>query len=194
MHPNDPSFPKAKVVRSNRQRPPSRMGADTRISDRWTDISWRIVRQTGRFLPYFPGSGKEGCATLAAMRRRATVRGRSARIAIQAAFVIASAFAVLACSDNEYPMGGSACRFDPRYCGGGLGASCRGDVECFGGGFCCRDKHCGGGMCTLSCNADVQCPPDMGCEHNVCMFVCRSDLDCAIGQRCEHGHTVCEWP
>jgi hypothetical protein len=105
-----------------------------------------------------------------------------------------SVLMTLGCDDDDdYPYG-AGCRFDPSYCGGGVGGSCRADLDCFPPGFCCTEKHCGGGTCTLNCNADSQCPPDMACEHNICLFSCRSDYDCAVGQRCEHGRTVCEWP
>lgn len=102
-------------------------------------------------------------------------------------------FAALGCDDDENPYWNNECRFDPSYCRGGLGGSCRGNVDCFEGS-CCTAKHCGGGMCTFSCNTDNQCPIDMACEHNVCLFMCRDDFDCAVGQRCEHAHSVCEWP
>ena len=41
--------------------------------------------------------------------------------------------------------------------------------------------NCGGGMCTLRCDRDLDCPEDMLCEHETCFFGCASDEDCADG-------------
>jgi len=108
---------------------------------------------------------------------------------------LVQAVAVLGgCGDDDYPYS-SGCRFDPDLCAGGPGAECRADVDCEVGYECCTERsNCGGGMCTLSCRVDLDCPPDMACQHDKCFFLCRSDLDCAVGQSCEHDHTVCEWP
>ncbi|GAB5543988.1 MAG: hypothetical protein RLO52_40160 [Sandaracinaceae bacterium] len=89
---------------------------------------------------------------------------------------------------------GDGCRFDPAACGGDVGASCVGDGDCADGFCCTEDANCGGGMCTLPCEEDLDCPSFMACEHRVCFFRCEVDEDCAVGQSCEHGQTVCEWP
>lgn len=123
---------------------------------------------------------------------RRPFRLRIARLSMQVWLVVSALCAASCSDDDDYPYGGSVCRFDPAACAGGLGGVCRADVDCFGG-VCCKSGDCGGGMCTLTCNQDFDCPPDMACEHGTCFFACRSDLDCARGQRCEHGHTVCEW-
>ena len=103
------------------------------------------------------------------------------------------AAATPACGDDDYPYYYEDCRYDPGLCAGGLGALCGANVDC-AVGTCCREpKECGGGMCTLTCRNDAQCPIDMACEHGKCFFSCNSDLDCARGQHCAHGHTVCEW-
>lgn len=127
------------------------------------------------------------------MRPSSCVRLRLTRALVNALLISASVLAASGCDDDDDGYPGSPCRFDPAYCGGDLGGACRADADCFGG-YCCREKHCGAGTCTVGCNSDVQCPPDMACEHNVCLFACRADFDCARGQHCAHGHTVCEWP
>ena len=53
--------------------------------------------------------------------------------------------------------------------------------------------NCGGGMCTIACHGDEDCPEEMSCEHDVCFFLCDGDEDCAEGMSCEHDHTICEW-
>lgn len=110
-------------------------------------------------------------------------------IALSALF----AAALPACDDDDYPYSFGDCRYYPGRCVGGLGALCSANSDC-AVGFCCREpKQCGGGMCTLACRNDLNCPIDMACEHEKCFFVCNSDLDCAIDQHCGHGHTICEW-
>jgi hypothetical protein len=98
--------------------------------------------------------------------------------------------AVVSCGGDDP----ADCRFDPRNCDGDfIGAYCRFHDECETG-YCCNDSHCGGGMCTVPCHGDGDCPVDMGCEHDKCFFRCQSAADCAAGQSCEHKNTVCEWP
>lgn len=99
----------------------------------------------------------------------------------------------LGCGDGD---DGGQCA-DPRQreaylqCDDEVGGSCRSDRDCLD--TCCDERHCGrGGMCTVSCRRDDDCPVDMLCEHDVCLFACDSDRDCAIGFRCEHGNRVCE--
>ena len=86
------------------------------------------------------------------------------------------------------------CRFDPAHCGGGVGADCARDDDCDDGYCCTEESNCGGGMCTIACARDADCPSFMACEHDICFFRCDVDEDCASGQSCEHGNTVCEWP
>lgn len=85
------------------------------------------------------------------------------------------------------------CRFDPNACGGDVGATCQSDADCYSGACCTDGANCGGGMCTIPCSGDTDCPSFMACEHNICFFFCVDDNDCAVGQTCEHGR-VCEWP
>ncbi len=86
------------------------------------------------------------------------------------------------------------CRHNPLFCGGDVGADCLDDGDCADGFCCTEESNCGGGMCTLACDDDLDCPSFMACEHDMCFFRCESDLDCAEGQGCEHGDTICEWP
>jgi hypothetical protein len=111
--------------------------------------------------------------------------------------------AASACGDDDDPVAGppggyassDTCRLDPRSCYGGAGTLCRGDYDCNAGLFCCRDRsNCNGGMCTIRCGSDRDCPSDMRCEHSMCFYACAHDTDCAPGMYCEHGHTICEWP
>jgi hypothetical protein len=40
-----------------------------------------------------------------------------------------------------------------------------------------------GGMCTLACTADSECPSDAACVQRVggvCLFTCRDDSDCSL--------------
>ncbi|GEM_PF-2110989 len=93
------------------------------------------------------------------------------------------------------PLTSDVCRLEPDKCRGLVGAFCKGDNECAAGLFCCREKsNCGGGMCTIACAADPDCPPNMLCEHKMCFYRCAKDEDCARGMRCEHNNTICEYP
>lgn len=84
------------------------------------------------------------------------------------------------------------CRENPDDCYGDIGGDCELEEDCFDG-VCCRDKNCGGGMCTYECNAHGDCPSGMRCEHGVCFFQCDDDDDCGPGQECEHGDSICEY-
>jgi hypothetical protein len=86
------------------------------------------------------------------------------------------------------------CRFAPDLCGGDLGALCVDDYDCGDGHCCTEEANCAGGMCSLPCDNDGDCPSFMACEHHTCFFRCDHDDDCAEGQSCEHGETICEWP
>ena len=86
------------------------------------------------------------------------------------------------------------CRLRPEDCRGAAGTLCDSDNDCSPGLECCDDdKNCGGGMCTLPCDDDLDCPSDMLCEHDVCFYMCESDEDCAPTMSCEHGNTICEY-
>lgn len=66
------------------------------------------------------------------------------------------------------------------------------------GGMCSSDADCDekcltgddwpGGMCTLSCNSNGDCPPGSACieeERGVCLIECRGDDDCPSGYECD---------
>lgn len=96
------------------------------------------------------------------------------------------------CSD---PVSSDLCRLDPQNCMGGAGTRCDDDQQCNFELYCCREKsNCGGGMCTIACHDDLDCPDDMLCEHDKCFYRCADDQDCAPGMSCEHGKTICEYP
>lgn len=102
-------------------------------------------------------------------------------------FALVAGFAVgVACG----PPAGD-CRVNPHCGGGGLGAYCDHDNQCFDG-WCCDKKECDGGMCSLHCDHDDECPGGMLCQHNACFFGCDVNANCAPGQECRHGR-VCEW-
>ncbi|MDH5493182.1 MAG: hypothetical protein OEY14_14600 [Myxococcales bacterium] len=99
---------------------------------------------------------------------------------------------VLALGCSSDPSGD--CRLDPGACGGDVGSFCSTDADC-DHGYCCTDTaNCAGGMCSIPCRVDPDCPEFMACQHDSCFFRCARDADCAPGQTCEHGNTICEWP
>ena len=74
-------------------------------------------------------------------------------------------------------------------CGGGVagpsstlvGAACTADTQC---SQQCLDneRHFPGGMCTISCSTDGDCPSGSVCideEGGVCVVTCNVDADCA---------------
>ena len=85
------------------------------------------------------------------------------------------------------------CRLNPELCYGYPGGFCEEELDCRPGTTCCTTDNCGGGMCTVECEDDRDCPIGMLCEHDVCFYTCESDRDCAEGMSCEHGNTICEW-
>lgn len=111
-------------------------------------------------------------------------------------FLLALPVLAVSCGDDEPPPGpaGEDCRFEPANCGGDLGALCVNDSDCWDAYCCTEQSNCGGGMCTLPCDRNDDCPSFMACEHHVCFFRCSDDADCAAGQSCEHDNTICEWP
>jgi len=114
-------------------------------------------------------------------------------VTLIATFLVVAAS--LAACDDEDGISGPQCRFEPRECDGRAGALCSDDRDCRAPLHCCtEDGNCGGGMCTLECRDDRDCPSDMLCEHDVCFYACDRDEDCAAGMSCEHGNTICEWP
>ncbi len=126
---------------------------------------------------------------------------RPAKAATKAVWVFAILLMLLgpSCTEDDrdrHPDDGFTedCRFDPEHCGSGVGAFCVDDDDCWDNYCCTEDSNCAGGMCTIPCNKDDDCPSFMACEHSVCFFRCDDDHDCADGQSCEHGETICEWP
>jgi hypothetical protein len=62
-----------------------------------------------------------------------------------------------------------------------VGAACTADSQC---GEQCLDneRHFPGGMCTVACRTDADCPSGSVCideEGGVCIVTCRVDADCA---------------
>lgn len=64
------------------------------------------------------------------------------------------------------------------------------------GGSCDRHSDCDdiclsdwpGGMCTILCDDDADCPLDTACiqkEHGVCLLECQRDRDCPGGYECD---------
>jgi len=105
-------------------------------------------------------------------------------------------FAAATCDDRSDTYEGgdvdTHCRENPGDCEGDVGGDCASTDDC-SDGLCCRDKNCGGGMCTYSCGNNGDCPSSMLCEHGYCFFTCGADRNCGPGQSCEHGETVCEY-
>jgi len=104
-----------------------------------------------------------------------------------AAGLVATALLLGSCGYNT-----TKCRLDPEACLGYPGGFCEDERDCRAG-TCCTSNNCGGGMCTYTCDEDVDCPPTMRCKHDTCFYACESDLDCASGMSCEHDNTICEW-
>ena len=108
--------------------------------------------------------------------------------------IAGSALAALNCHGSELDdLSSDRCRLEPARCDGGAGARCDGNRDCADPLFCCDDGNCGGGMCTLECRSDGDCPVDMLCEHDLCFYACGNDRDCGPDMSCEHGNTVCEY-
>ena len=62
-----------------------------------------------------------------------------------------------------------------------VGAACTADTQCQQQCLV-NDRHFPGGMCTLACAKDADCPSGSACiaeEGGVCVVTCRSDADCA---------------
>lgn len=62
-----------------------------------------------------------------------------------------------------------------------VGAACTADTQCRQRCLV-DDRHFPGGMCTLACANDGDCPSGSACiaeEGGVCVATCRSDADCA---------------
>lgn len=79
-------------------------------------------------------------------------------------------------------------------CNDSVGDFCRQNVDCDSEAFCCKEGKCGGGMCTLECRSDRDCPSDMVCrDKKYCLFSCNSDRDCFDGWQCKEkdGRTMC---
>jgi hypothetical protein len=74
-----------------------------------------------------------------------------------------------------------ACGADPVGPAGRLvGGACSASNQC--DSYCTTDKHYPGGMCTVLCASDAQCPAGTACvneDANFCAVVCASDAQCA---------------
>ena len=84
------------------------------------------------------------------------------------------------------------CRNNPNCGGGGIGAFCAENNDCYNG-YCCDKKECADGMCTFRCDGNNECPPGMACEHDACFYRCGGDSDCLPDQECKHDVGICEW-
>ena len=82
-----------------------------------------------------------------------------------------------------------------------VGGACSSDRDCKE--VCLTGSDWPGGMCSLRCDSDDDCPYGSHCidtERGVCMMACRSDDDCPGGYECDdedrRGHSgkihVCE--
>lgn len=61
-----------------------------------------------------------------------------------------------------------------------LGARCQAPNDCASRCLATSEAY-PGGMCTLGCTADADCPRGSACsglDDGVCLFVCRDDSDC----------------
>lgn len=68
------------------------------------------------------------------------------------------------------------------------GGECDRDRDCASGSICATGGDFPGGMCTLECDRNSDCPNEMSCideEGGVCLFWCDSDRDCFGGYECE---------
>ena len=84
--------------------------------------------------------------------------------------VLVFAAAIGACGDDDDEFAGART----------VGAACISDSQC---AFrCARGSHYPGGMCTVPCRDDFDCPSGTACvddEGGICAFVCDFDDRCA---------------
>jgi hypothetical protein len=69
-----------------------------------------------------------------------------------------------------------------------VGGPCAGTDECASGSECQVDGDFPGGMCTVACSTDDDCPSGSYCisnEGGICMLPCESKDDCRDGYQCE---------
>lgn len=67
-----------------------------------------------------------------------------------------------------------------------VGGPCTSNDDCKE--ICLTGSDWPGGMCTLSCRDDADCPGGSACideERGVCLMECRGDEDCPSGYECD---------
>ena len=96
------------------------------------------------------------------------------------------AFVVLAACGDDVSSGGSADGIGND--GEVVGGPCDAESACASGSECITGGDFPGGMCTVSCSADADCPEGTYCisnEGGICMLPCDSKADCREGFQCE---------
>lgn len=74
-----------------------------------------------------------------------------------------------------------------------VGGSCTASGGCAGGSSCLTDSMYPGGMCTVDCDTQADCPGGSVCVQEsggTCLLACRSAGDCRDGYGCEDKSTV----
>ena len=103
------------------------------------------------------------------------------RLSLQMSSLALATLAVSACDDDagNDRIGNS---------GDVVGGPCRTNDTCAEGSECIVGGDFPGGMCTLACSSDADCPGATRCisnEGGICMLPCESKADCREGFQCE---------
>jgi len=102
-------------------------------------------------------------------------------------WIITGIFAiVIGCSSHDGPV------YTGNPAQSGIGSLCYTGYDC-ATGFCCTSPPCHGGMCTVQCRNDLDCPYGTRCDGGACFYNCFYDTDCALGQTCKKGRTLCQY-
>jgi len=99
---------------------------------------------------------------------------------------LALALPLLAACGDDGSSGGNADGIGNE--GDVVGGPCDASSACADGSECITSGDFPGGMCTVNCSTDADCPDGTYCisnEGGICMLPCDSKADCRDGFQCE---------